>query len=135
MKVAPLHRAFQERSAIESKVVHTGQHYDAKMSDIFFNQLELPEPHHYLGIGGGTHTQQTARIMLKFEEVMEVEKPDLMLVVGTSAAVHPAAGLIDVAHGTGARIVVVNPEAGTAAGIAAVEVLGKAGEVLPVLLG
>ena len=82
MKVAPLHRAFQRRAGITSKIVHTGQHYDAKMSDIFFNQLELPEPHYYLGIGGGSHTQQTARIMLAFEEVMEKERPDLVLVVG-----------------------------------------------------
>jgi len=82
MKVAPLHRAFQRRAGIVSKIVHTGQHYDAKMSDIFFNQLELPEPHYYLGIGGGSHTQQTARIMLAFEEVMEKERPDLVLVVG-----------------------------------------------------
>lgn len=82
MKVAPLHRAFSGRQGVVSKIVHTGQHYDAKMSDVFFNQLELPEPDHYLGVGGGTHTQQTARIMLKFEEVMNEEKPDLVLVVG-----------------------------------------------------
>jgi len=82
MKVAPLHRAFEKQAAIESKIVHTGQHYDAKMSEVFFNQLELPEPHYYLGIGGGSHTQQTARIMLAFEEVMEKEQPDLVLVVG-----------------------------------------------------
>ncbi len=82
MKVAPLHRAFQKRSEIESKIVHTGQHYDAKMSDVFFNQLELPQPHYFLGIGGGTHAQQTAKIMLEFEKVMEIEQPDLVLVVG-----------------------------------------------------
>ncbi len=82
MKVAPLHRAFLAHPALDSKIVHTGQHYDAKMSDVFFNQLELPEPHYYLGIGGGTHTQQTARIMLAFEEVLAQEKPDWVLVVG-----------------------------------------------------
>ncbi len=82
MKVAPLHRAFQTHPEIESKIVHTGQHYDAKMSDVFFNQLELPKPHYFLGIGGGSHAQQTARIMLEFEQVMEAEKPDLVLVVG-----------------------------------------------------
>lgn len=82
MKVAPLHRAFQKKSEIESKIVHTGQHYDAKMSDVFFNQLELPKPDYFLGIGGGSHTQQTAKIMLEFEKVMEVEMPDLVLVVG-----------------------------------------------------
>ncbi len=82
MKVAPLHRAFQRKSEIESKIVHTGQHYDAKMSDVFFNQLELPKPDYFLGIGGGSHTQQTAKIMLEFEKVVEAEQPDLVLVVG-----------------------------------------------------
>lgn len=72
MKVAPLHRAFQNHPNIESKIVHTGQHFDAKMSDVFFEQLELPKPDYFLGIGGGSHTQQTARIMLAFEEVMTV---------------------------------------------------------------
>lgn len=82
MKVAPLHRAFVASGKIESQIVHTGQHYDARMSDIFFNQLGLPEPHHYLGIGGGSHTYQKANVMLKFEEVLLTEKPDLVLVVG-----------------------------------------------------
>jgi UDP-N-acetylglucosamine 2-epimerase (non-hydrolysing) len=82
MKVAPLHRAFEQYSTIESKIIHTGQHYDAKMSDVFFNQLELPKPHYFLGVGGGSHTQQTAKIMLEFEQVVATEKPDLVLVVG-----------------------------------------------------
>nr|WP_273445922.1 UDP-N-acetylglucosamine 2-epimerase (non-hydrolyzing) [Neolewinella agarilytica] len=82
MKVAPLHRAFVASGKIESRILHTGQHYDARMSDIFFNQLGLPEPHHYLGVGGGSHTYQTANVMLKFEEVLREEKPDLVLVVG-----------------------------------------------------
>jgi UDP-N-acetylglucosamine 2-epimerase (non-hydrolysing) len=82
MKVAPLHRAFQATPGMVSKIVHTGQHYDQKMSDVFFRQLELPHPDHYLGVGGGTHTQQTARIMLEFEKVLESEQPDLVLVVG-----------------------------------------------------
>ena len=82
MKVAPLHRAFLASGKIDSKIIHTEQHHDAKMSDIFFNQLELPTPHYYLGIGGGTHTEQTAKIMLAFEPVLAAEKPDLVLVVG-----------------------------------------------------
>jgi UDP-N-acetylglucosamine 2-epimerase (non-hydrolysing) len=82
MKVAPLHRAFQARPELESKIVHTGQHYDAKMSDVFFSQLELPSPDYFLGVGGGSHTQQTAKIMLAFEEVLQKEQPDLVLVVG-----------------------------------------------------
>ena len=82
MKIAPLHRAFKASSEIDAKIVHTGQHYDERMSDIFFNQLELPKPDYFLGIGGGTHTQQKAKIMLAFEEVLDQEQPDLVLVVG-----------------------------------------------------
>ena len=82
MKVAPLHRAFEATGQIESLIVHTGQHYDERMSDIFFTQLGMPRPHHHLGIGGGSHTHQTANVMLKFEEVLAAETPDLVLVVG-----------------------------------------------------
>ncbi len=82
MKIAPIQRAFEKHANVESKIVHTGQHYDAKMSDVFFNQLELPKPHYYLGIGGGSHTQTTAKIMLEFEKIVADEKPDLVLVVG-----------------------------------------------------
>ncbi len=82
MKVAPLHRAFQQIVGLDSMIVHTGQHYDAKMSDVFFNQLEMPKPDYFLGIGGGSHAQQTAKIMVEFEKVMEAEQPDLVLVVG-----------------------------------------------------
>ena len=81
MKVAPLHRAFQE-AGHESLIVHTGQHYDEKMSDIFFTQLEMPESDVYLGVGSGSHAEQTARIMTAFETVVEDEAPDLVLVVG-----------------------------------------------------
>lgn len=82
MKVAPLHRAFQNVPDLTSKIVHTGQHYDARMSDIFFNQLDLPQPDYYLGVTSGTHTQQTAEIMTKFEAVMQTEQPDWVVVVG-----------------------------------------------------
>ncbi|MEY2760995.1 MAG: hypothetical protein RLZZ96_895 [Bacteroidota bacterium] len=82
MKVAPLHRAIQKLAGWTSKIVHTGQHFDAKMSDVFFTQLELPEPDFFLGIGGGSHTEVTAKIMVAFEKIVEVEKPDLIIVVG-----------------------------------------------------
>jgi len=82
MKVAPLHRHFSTQKNVSSIIVHTGQHYDEKMSDIFFNQLELPKPNYYLGIGGGSHTWQKANVMLKFEEIVLEEKPDIVLVVG-----------------------------------------------------
>ncbi|MFD2573463.1 non-hydrolyzing UDP-N-acetylglucosamine 2-epimerase [Spirosoma soli] len=82
MKVAPLHRAFLACPPIESKIVHTGQHYDACMSDVFFNQLDLPPPDYYLGIRSGTQTAQIADIMLRFEQVLTAERPDWVLVVG-----------------------------------------------------
>ncbi len=82
MKVAPLHRAIQKLAGWTSKIVHTGQHFDAKMSDVFFTQLELPKPDFFLGIGGGSHTEVTAKIMLAFEKIVEAEKPDLIIVVG-----------------------------------------------------
>ncbi len=63
-------------------LIHTGQHYDKNMSDVFFEDLGLPTPHVHLGVGGGSHAQQTAGVMLKFEELCLEEKPDLVLVVG-----------------------------------------------------
>jgi UDP-N-acetylglucosamine 2-epimerase (non-hydrolysing) len=82
MKVAPLHRAIQKLAGWTSKIVHTGQHFDAKMSDVFFTQLELPTPDFFLGIGGGSHTEVTAKIMVAFEKIVEAEKPELIIVVG-----------------------------------------------------
>jgi len=82
MKIAPLQRAFNKTKGIDSIIVHTGQHYDEKMSDIFFNQLEIPEPQYNLGIGGGSHTYQKAHVMMAFEKVLLDEKPDMVLVVG-----------------------------------------------------
>ena len=82
MKVAPLHRAFKTYPDFDSKIVHTGQHYDERMSDIFFNQLEMPVPDYYLGVGSGSHAVVTAKIMVEFEKILQKEKPDLVLVVG-----------------------------------------------------
>ena len=82
MKVAPLHRAFTRRGDVDSRIVHTGQHYDARMSDVFFRQLGLPQPHHYLGVGGGSHAVATANVMTAFEPVLREEDPTVVLVVG-----------------------------------------------------
>jgi UDP-N-acetylglucosamine 2-epimerase (non-hydrolysing) len=82
MKIAPIHREMSKYPELNPLLVHTGQHYDEKMSKLFFQDLLLPEPDIYLGIGSGTHTEQSARIMLAFEKVIEKEKPDLVLVVG-----------------------------------------------------
>ncbi len=67
---------------IVHKICHTGQHYDEKMSKIFFDDLELPRPDFYLGVGSGSHAEQTGKIMIEFEKVLLKEKPDLVLVVG-----------------------------------------------------
>lgn len=83
MKVAPLHKAFQKHAdSVRHLIVHTGQHYDEAMSKIFFGDLELPQPDFYLGVGSGSHAQQTARIMIEFEKVLEEVHPDLVIVVG-----------------------------------------------------
>ena len=71
MKMAPLHKELlKHKNKVVHKIVHTGQHYDKHMSDIFFKQLGLPKPHIYLGVGSGSHAVQTAETMVKFEEVV-----------------------------------------------------------------
>jgi len=83
MKVAPIVAAMKRREReFTPLVVHTGQHYDAAMSDAFFNDLELPEPDVYLGVGSASHAAQTAAVMERFEPVVLQEKPDWVLVVG-----------------------------------------------------
>ena len=83
MKLAPMVRAFDARaSEVAYQIVHTGQHYDRDMSDVFFEELGIPKPHHHLGAGGGSHATQTARIMLAFEELCLKQRPDAVLVVG-----------------------------------------------------
>jgi len=83
MKVAPLYREFlKHKNEVNHIIVHTGQHYDEKMSKIFFDDLELPKPDIYLGIGSGSHSVQTAKIMMEFEQIILDQKPDLVIVVG-----------------------------------------------------
>jgi len=83
MKVAPLHKEFNKhQDKIKHLICHTGQHYDEKMSKVFFDELELPKPHFYLGVGGGSHAEQTAKIMIEFEKILLQENPDVVLVVG-----------------------------------------------------
>jgi UDP-N-acetylglucosamine 2-epimerase (non-hydrolysing) len=82
MKIAPLMRAFQQHASITPLLVHTGQHYDKNMSDLFFNQLRIPEPDINLEVGSASHAVQTAEIMKRFEPVVLEQKPDWVLVVG-----------------------------------------------------
>ena len=82
MKLAPLFRAFAETPRITATLVHTGQHYDDSMSGQFFRELGLPVPHYNLGVGQGSHVQQTAKIMQRFEPVLREVNPSAVLVVG-----------------------------------------------------
>ena len=82
MKAAPVLRALSVHSAVRQTLVHTGQHYDAAMSEVFFRQLGMPEPDCNLGVGSGTHAQQTAAVMLGLEPVLLDRKPELVLVYG-----------------------------------------------------
>ncbi len=82
MKIAPLMRAYRSCPGIQPLLVHTGQHYDEKMSKLFFEELEIPRPDINLEVGSGSHAQQTATIMQRFEPVVAEHKPDAVLVVG-----------------------------------------------------
>jgi UDP-N-acetylglucosamine 2-epimerase (non-hydrolysing) len=88
MKIAPIIRAIEEHNSLEKEpfinhiLVHTGQHYDEKMSKLFFDELNIPKPDYNLEVGSGSHAVQTAEIMKRFEPVVIEEKPDYVLVVG-----------------------------------------------------
>jgi len=90
MKVAPLvhalnaHKNVARTAGIDLSIsiVHTGQHYDANMSDVFFQELEIPTPDRHLDVGSGSHAEQTAKIMMAFEKVLLEDRPDLVVVVG-----------------------------------------------------
>ncbi len=103
MKAAPLYRELARRDWCRPMLVHTGQHYDADMSDVFFRDLGLPEPAHHLEIGSGSHAEQTAGVMVAYEKLCLRERPDWTIVVGdvnsTVAATLAAKKLlIPVAH-------------------------------------
>src|ERR1039457_5705851 len=82
MKAAPVMRAFNDRSSLRQTLVHTGQHYDANMSDVFFTQLNIPPPDVNLEVGSATQTRQTAEIMIRLEPVLLERQPDMVLVYG-----------------------------------------------------
>lgn len=82
MKIAPLYHAFTRELWADVRIVHTGQHYDRNMSSDFFRDLALPEPHISLGVGSGTHAEQTGGVMIAYEKVLFASRPDLTIVVG-----------------------------------------------------
>jgi len=82
MKIAPLYHALNQQRELEPVIVHTGQHYDLNMSDAFFQDLRLPEPHIHLGAGSGSHAEQTGRVMIAYEKVVMEKRPDMVVVVG-----------------------------------------------------
>ena len=103
MKIAPLYHALSAELWCEPRIVHTGQHYDSNMSDAFFSDLGLPHPHHHLGVGSGTHAEQTGGVMVAYEKVCFIDRPDWIVVAGDvnstiACALVGAKLLIPVAH-------------------------------------
>jgi UDP-N-acetylglucosamine 2-epimerase (non-hydrolysing) len=114
MKVAPILTALRKQGH-RGVLVHTGQHYDSQMSDAFFRDLGLPTPDHHLGVGSGSHAQQTARIMAAFEPVLIAERPDWVIVVGdVNSTLAAALVAVKLKHEIGCRIAHV--EAGLRSG-------------------
>src|SRR5919205_2927158 len=95
--------SFRLREAAEEVLVHTGQHYDAELSQVFFDELDLPRPEHLLDLGGGTNTEQTGRMLVALGPLLAAERPDLVLVYGDTnstlaGALAAAQAQIPVAH-------------------------------------
>ncbi len=82
MKIAPIWRELDKHDHISKRLVHTGQHYDRNMSTVFFDDLKLPKPDVFLGVGSGSHGEQTGKVMTEFEKTLVEERPDLVIVVG-----------------------------------------------------
>ena len=113
MKIAPLLRLMKIHSdKLCPIVIHTGQHYDFNMSDSFFIDLNMPKPDYFLGVGSGTHAEQTARIMMEFEKILLKEQPEILIVVGdvnsTLACVLVASKIIYSCENSGFQIPFVN---------------------------
>jgi dipeptidyl-peptidase-3 len=103
MKIAPLYHALSRETWCSPRIVHTGQHYDANMSDAFFTDLQLPRPHVHLGVGSGSHAEQTGNVMIAYEKICLEARPDWIVVVGDvnstlACALVGAKLLIPVAH-------------------------------------
>ena len=111
MKIAPLYHALAREAWCRPAIVHTGQHYDANMSDAFFRDLRLPTPHFHLEVGSGSHAEQTGGVMIAYEKVAMREKPDWIVVVGDVNSTAACAMV-----GTKLWIPVVHLEAGLRSG-------------------
>jgi len=103
MKIAPLYHALSKESWCRPRIVHTGQHYDANMSDAFFADLQMPKPEVHLNVGSGSHAEQTGRVMIEYEKVCAASRPNWIVVVGDvnstlACALVGAKSLIPVAH-------------------------------------
>jgi len=99
MKVAPLWHALTAAPDFTPLIIHTGQHYDAAMSDDIFTDLRLPAPDHHLGVGSGSHAEQTGRVMIAYEKLAMEDRPDWLIVVGdvnSTAAAAMAAGKLHI---------------------------------------
>jgi len=107
MKVAPLWHALTAADDFQPVLIHTGQHYDANMSDAIFADLSLPQPDHHLGVGSGSHAEQTGNVMIAYEKIAQAERPDWLVIVGDVNSTL-ACGLV----GTKLRIPTVHLEAG-----------------------
>ncbi len=103
VKIAPIMSALQASPRLRGRLIHTGQHYDLRMSEAFFEDLAIPAPDRYLGVGSGSHAVQTARIMESYEALLLTDRPDLVLVVGDvnstlACSLVAAKQLVPIAH-------------------------------------
>lgn len=113
MKLAPIELELaRHKNLFTHLIVHTGQHYDHKLSKVFFKDLNLPEPDIFLGAGSGSHAEQTARIMTEFEKVVLKEKPDLVIVFGDVNSTIACALVCSKIHHNGGTIPIAHVEAG-----------------------
>ena len=82
IKAAAVSRAIRETDGLSEVMIHTGQHFDPNMSDVFFDELDIPKPKHHLDINGGGHGDMTGRMLIAIEPILQAEKPDWVVVYG-----------------------------------------------------
>ncbi|GMT42560.1 MAG: UDP-N-acetylglucosamine 2-epimerase (non-hydrolyzing) [bacterium] len=113
MKIAPLYHELNKQDWAAPVIVHTGQHYDVNMSDAFFTDLRLPEPGIHLGVGSGTHAEQTGKVMMAYEKVVMTKRPDMVVVVGdVNSTVACTLAASKIFYDSGRRPIVAHLEAG-----------------------